>query len=560
MPTPIYTIADRYVDDWAKLDPILATIRGVAADGSAMTDYSPDGHAARAALNRRTLGELAAAEAAGEADRIARDVMIERLEAQLALFDAGEHFAQLNIMLHCPVMAIRGAFETMPRQTEDHWRAIAARMHAMPAGLSGYRQTLAQGLEHGPSAAQRQASAVADTVGIWTGEQGARPYFAALLERFDGSGITSDALRADLAEASAAATGACGQLVAYLRQDYLPRATPTDGVGKERFQLQARFMNGCHVDLEETYAWAWDEYHRLRNDLNATLREIVPDGGVKEAIQALDSAASPASEGVEPYRAWLQDVHDRTIDALDGKHFEIPSQIKRIEVMVDPPGGSPAPHYTPPSEDFTRPGRTWWPGEDANRYAPWRALTTVFHEAVPGHHLQLGGLRCVNDVSRYQRVLASTSAYLEGWATYAEQLMLELGFFDDDPAARLGLLLMQAGGVFCVIADIGLHLGLRVPDTEALHTGEVLDYDSVVEFRLELGSPLERVQASTVRTLGWPGQHMTYKVGERRWLQARDAARRARGAQFDLKRFHTEALALGPMGFDQLQRELARTP
>jgi uncharacterized protein (DUF885 family) len=186
-------------------------------------------------------------------------------------------------------------------------------------------------------------------------------------------------------------------------------------------------------------------------------------------------------------------------------------------------------------------------------------VSICYHEAVPGHHLQVGMTRFLADsLTRYQRTLAWNSGHGEGWALYAERLMGELGYLDEDPAYELGMLRAQAMRAARVIIDIGLHLELTIPESE-LDAGGRWEPERARAF---LGAhsyfPEGFVESEIDRYLGLPAQAISYKVGERVWLASRDDARRSSGADFDLKAFHSHALALGPMGLDALRAEITR--
>jgi uncharacterized protein (DUF885 family) len=185
-------------------------------------------------------------------------------------------------------------------------------------------------------------------------------------------------------------------------------------------------------------------------------------------------------------------------------------------------------------------------------------VTTVYHEGVPGHHLQVATVRLQRDaLSRYQRLLTFVSGHGEGWALYAERLMAELGYLQN-PDYYLGMLSAQALRAVRVIIDIGMHLELAIPAGERFHPGETWNYELGVEFATQrTGRPRQFMESEVVRYLGWPAQAISYKVGERYWLAAREQAKHAKGERFDLKAFHTDALNLGPMGLELLQRELA---
>jgi uncharacterized protein (DUF885 family) len=446
----------------------------------------------------------------------------------------------------------------MPRATAEEWSNIAARLNKAGEALAGYRRTLDEGIAKKRTVAARQVRECARQARVWSGQQDGQPsFFASIGEQFDRSGIDDEALRNDVHAGVRTADEAYAAFERYLLDTYLPRAVERDGAGRDRYKLGVRTFVGAELDLDETYGWAWEELHRLEREMEATAKRIAPGAGVEEARRLLDTAPERQIEGVDAYRAWLQEKHDDALDKLDGVHFEIDPRIRRIEVMIPPPGGALAAFYTGPSEDFSRPGRTWFPTGTRTTFPMWTDVTTVYHEGVPGHHLQVGATKCL-DLSRYQRMLGFVSGHGEGWALYAERLMAELGFLDV-PDYYMGMLSMQALRAVRVIVDIGMHLELPIPAGETFHPGETWTHDLAVDFTIEkTGIDQELIRSEILRYLGWPAQAISYKVGERRWLAAREAAKARQGASFDLKRFHTDALGLGPMGLAQLETELAR--
>jgi uncharacterized protein (DUF885 family) len=270
-----------------------------------------------------------------------------------------------------------------------------------------------------------------------------------------------------------------------------------------------------------------------------------------------------AVDGVDAVRERLQAMMDDTIAALDGTHFDLADPVRRVEAMIAPPGSAAAPYYTRPAQDFSRPGRTWLPTLGRERFPMWDLVSTWYHEGVPGHHLQLAQWAHVSpQLSVYQTSLGSVGANVEGWALYAERLMDELGYLTD-PGARLGYLDAQQMRAVRVVVDIGMHLQLPVPDdaegTVAAHRGEPWTPELARAFFGEnCGRDPEVLDSELVRYLGIPGQAISYKLGERAWLEGRSAAQRARGAAFDLKAWHMAALSQGSLGLDDLAAELAR--
>jgi len=343
----------------------------------------------------------------------------------------------------------------------------------------------------------------------------------------------------------------------WLSEEYAATASERESCGEERYQLLSRLFLGATLDLPETYRWGWAELHRVEREMAETARRISPGATLDEAKELLETDPTRAIEGVEAYRDWLQQLHDETVASLDGVHFEIEEKIKPVEVMIPPAGGALIPYYTGPSEDFSRPGRTWWPVDGRTHFPKWGEVSIAYHEGVPGHHIQVAGVRLLTEeLSRFQRTLTFISGHGEGWALYAERLMGELGYLEN-PDYYLGMLSAQALRCVRVIIDIGMHLELAIPQDESFHPGEKWTHDLMLDFAAgRTRRPREFLQSEVIRYLGWPAQAISYKVGERKWLEARESARQRAGASFSMKEFHSQALALGPMGLDTLGTEL----
>ena len=322
--------------------------------------------------------------------------------------------------------------------------------------------------------------------------------------------------------------------------------------------VAARANTGMVIDLDATYAWGWEELRRIALDIDDTAAKIVEGGGLDAARELLNTDTTRAIHGVDAFREWLQALTDRTIEELDGRHFDIAPHARRVECMIAPPGGAAAMYYTSPSQDWSRPGRTWYPAGDRTVFPMWEEVTTAYHEGVPGHHLQqVSAMTAEPTLTSYQR-FRFNSGHGEGWALYAERLMDELGYHEQ-PDTRLGMLTGSAFRAARVVVDIGLHLELAIPADAPFHPGERWDFDLAREFigdHVARGDPF--VTSEVQRYLGMPGQAISYKVGEREWLDIRAEVRARQGAAFDLKSFHTHALGLGPMGLAQLRDELTQ--
>jgi len=552
--TEVFRLSDDYVEELCALDPYTATAFGMPGRGDEVTDYSPDGIEARVDLDRRTLRALDRASIEGEADRIAAAVMRDRLDAALEGYRAGAPWRQLS-NFDSPISFIRMAFDLCSRETADDWEDIATRMTRVPESLDGFTTSLRHGLATGRIAARRQALVCADQASALAGLDGdGEPYFARIAAQHGRDNGLSERLQ----EGAQVASEAYALLARFLRDEYAPQARETDAVGRDLYSIGVRRWLGMNRDPEEIYLWGWDELHRIEAEIAVTAERIAPGERLEGAMTVLRDDPARSIDGIENLLAFLQDLTDRTITELDGTHFDIPAPLHRIECREAPPGTAAAMYYTPPSADFSRPGRTWYPAKGQSRFPLWTEVTTAYHEGVPGHHLQEGlSVTFQERLTSFQRQLGFYSGHGEGWALYAERLMQELGYLEN-PDYLLGMLASQAFRAMRVIVDIGLHLQLPIPKTESYQPGRVWDWDIALPFVATYcgfaGPGFARSELD--RYCGMPAQAISYKVGERTWLDIRAQLRARLGPAFDLKRFHMEALNLGSLPLDLLEQEL----
>jgi uncharacterized protein (DUF885 family) len=545
-------IAAEYVERAAALDPCYATFAGIAGHDHELADLGADGFAERAGFDRSTLAALDAAEATDPREQVARAAMRERLALTVERYDAGDTTSELTT-INSQVQTVRKVFDLMPTQGEEAAANIARRMAAVPRAYRQLSATLLDAARNGRCAARRQVEEVAGQCAAWT-----RPgdcFYCGLAERLTG---VPGSLRAELGAAARAATAATAELGAFLDRELMPLAKEKDACGPEVYARASRYFLGAAVDLREAYAWSWEEIARLRAEMARVSNLIQPGATVEQAMAILDEDPAWRVEGRENFRAWMQELAERTISELHGTHFDIPQPAHRIEAVIAPTndGGM---YYTEPSEDWSRPGRMCWSVPDGVEAFPtWKEVTVVYHEGVPGHHLQAShAMAQTESLNRWQR-MSWVSGHGEGWALYAERLMGELGYLDD-PGAYLGMLDSQRLLAAQVALDIGVHLELDVPRGSGWREGERWNAEIAWEFLRAHSSWDERQLRSELRRcLGLPGQAPSYKLGERIWLQAREDAMARAGGAFSLKDFHARALSLGAMGLDPLREALAR--
>jgi uncharacterized protein (DUF885 family) len=540
--SPIFALSDSYVEKSARLSPMASTYLGIADLNDQLDDFSIAGRAVEADLSRATLAELDKLEPIDEIDRVAKSVMQERLTSSLQLHDSFESHISFNV-LTSPPADIRQVFEMMPKESAADFDNIAKRLLAVDKAHLSWVSTIDTLAKKGKTVAQRQIDGIAKQL-----ESYADGGYAAMAKSFDPDGKYPA-----IHEAAKAAARSSAETATYLRGTYMALATPNDAVGAERYAAWARYYTGADLDLRATYEWGLADLAQITERMWRVAAKIKPDAKtLREVADYLDNAPEYKIHGKDAIIKKLLDFTQAAVTQLDGTHFDIDERMKFCDARIAPEGSASAPYYMSPSEDMSRPGTTWLPLLGKDEVSWWHLASTWYHEAVPGHHLQVATSVLERDrLSRFQRFGAWISGYGEGWALYAERFMDDLGAFDE-PGIEMGFLSAQALRATRIVIDIGMHLGYtdengRVWDAvsgrEALMNKALLDE--------------HHATSETDRYLGWPGQAISYKVGEREWIAARENAKKRLGSEFSLKKFHAHALKIGPMGLDTFGQELA---
>ncbi|MFC8194073.1 DUF885 domain-containing protein [Streptomyces sp. NPDC060006] len=555
----VHALSDAYVADYAALDPIMATYLGIPGNEQDLTDYSPDGHLARAELSARAVRHIEAAQPADAAERVARAVFTERGEVTREVHDAGLDLGALNVTFS-PVQHLREVFDLMPTDTSEDWSAVAVRLGRVPQALTGLRASLSRAADTGTVTAARQVVRVADQCETWAGLRGAPSYFESFTDPARQSGVSGTLLTALDAGARAAA-GAYADFAAFLRDELAPRAPENDAVGADVYRIVSRQFTGARLDLQEAYAWGWEEFLRVEAEVRQVADRVRRGATPAEAAAVLDADPRYQVRGRRGLVEWMRSLSTKALADLRDREFDIPDELMTLACRIAPPGGGVGAYYNGPTQDFGRPGTMWWSvPADREVFPTWREATTVYHEGAPGHHLQIGTAVHRSDrLNSFQRLLCWVPGHGEGWALYAERLMRDLGHLDD--GELLGMLGAQLLRAARVVIDLGTHLELGLPAGCGFHEGE--RWSPALGLELLLNRTIvdpAQARDEIDRYLGWPGQAPAYKLGERLWLTARDEARDRHGDAFDLRIFHSQALELGSMGLDTLREQLAALP
>ena len=541
-----FSLSNALLDEYLQLSPMACTMLGVSGSDDRWDELGPEGVAKQRAVAqkyREAFVELG--ESSDEWQRLSRQVALAFIEEQIDFIDSGEPLRDLN-NIASPLQGIR---ETLDIQSTSDWDDIIARLATIDEPLTGYRETLEEGRGKGLLAARRQVGAVVAQAKVLGGDGSPLERFGNMLADSDGA---SGELKEQMSDATTRAKEAFASFAEYLESTYLPDATVADGVGRERYLRATRRFLGTDIDPEETYQWGWSQVRSLRDQMVETAALVDPEHSLGGVIEVLKTDRDRCAHGEAEFIEFIADRLNAAVVELDGTVFDIPEPIKKVDVKIAPPGGALGAYYLQPSEDFSRPGSVWWSTGGRQLLPLWDEVSTAYHEGFPGHHLQNGVAMTLGDhLSRLHRLFIWYPGYGEGWALYTELLMNELGYLDK-PEYVLGMLAAEMLRACRVAIDIGSHLDLTIPDDAPFHPGEQWGFDLAVELLTDYAY-LERdyAESEVTRYLGWPGQAISYKVGERTILELRDVFL---GRGGDLKEFHSRVLGSGPVGLDLLRQ------
>jgi uncharacterized protein (DUF885 family) len=555
--TDIYELSSAIVDEQVAQQPLLATYLGIRGYDHLWDDFSPEGRQAQADLRRDQLRRVQAVDPSDDRwAALAARVTADSLANDLIWYDADEPRRQLN-SINSPLQSMREIFDHMSTEGAEAWSDIAARLEGLAGAMIGYRKTLEAGRRGGMAVARRQVIETARQSRNFAGD--ASP-FLDLAGSPDLTAIGDDDLSTRVVDGVAAARAAYSEFADYLEGEYLSSAVDRDGVGAERYALLAEHYLGDRLDPKATYEWGWDEVARLRARMEAVADEILAGGSLHEALDLLQTDPDRAAHSQGEFRDLMQERLQVALDDLDGVHFDVPEQIRRVDVKMAPPGGSLGAYYVGPSEDFTRAGSVWWSKGDKQVIPLFDEVSTAYHEGFPGHHLQNGIQMTAGDrVTRFQKLLVWYSGSGEGWALYAEDLMEELGYLEK-PDYIMGKLASEMLRACRVVIDIGSHLELPIPEGQAFHPGEAWSFETGVEMLTDYAAQDHDISVSEMnRYLGWPGQAISYKLGQQAIRDLRADAQQTLGPAFDLKAFHSRLLEIGAPGLRVVREHMTGT-
>lgn len=550
---------NQFADDWVRFDPTGATSSQyftgpeqdqldrllTAEDMQYGTPLDPFERAKRDDAAHAGLAQLRGYEPSNltPVQRVSRAMLLTKLNHVLQLSELTDHRFVFEQFRGLQVGLINFLTQTHPiRNPRDVENYLARLDQLAPVLDQGLKEARARG-DRGllpPKFILRSTLAGIDR--FLAPEPAENVLVASLDERAEKIGAIS-------AESRAASVAAAEKLVRdevrpaferirTLLTDQLDRATDDAGLwrlprGEEAYAVALATNTTTSFTPDEIHQIGLKEVARIKAEMDGFLLQLgYTDGSVEERYRKLEADSQPPAEPdprpglIALFEEHLRDAEKRAELVFDLRP-KAPVVVKREPPFTEK---SAAAHYNSPAPDGTRPGIFWAPLPGPS-YAVISMRTLVYHEGVPGHHFQVALQQELPEIPKYRqrRTFGGVAAFVEGWALYAEQLAVELGWYEGDLKGRLGQLEKELFRARRLVVDTGLH-------AKKWTRQQAIDYG---------------ITASEVeRYVVMPGQACSYKLGMLKILEVRAKAQSELGSKFSLKEFHNVVLRTGEVPLD----------
>jgi uncharacterized protein (DUF885 family) len=541
---------DRHFEGVMRRYPGWATYRGDHRYNDRLEDRSPPALADADAAAVRWLAEARALprDRLSASDRTSLDIFIGAREREIAMQPFTGYRGLRVAALGGAQSDFADLMLVVPTATRLQVEQLMQRMAALPTlmgqDIDSMRRSQALGWVPAASVLDRVIGQLDAQLALPLSDS---PYYGPFKRL--GEGIPA-AERTELQAAGRAAVErdvlpAMRRLRAYVAEEARPKA-PANGSlshypgGAAVYDVIVRQMTTTALSAAQIHAIGQRELARLRGEMEAVMRELKYAGDFGSFVRHLYTDPKFFYDSPEALLAGYRDIAKRIDAELPRLFAELPRAPYGVRAMPAFRGPDAAEYYDSPSRDGSRGG--WFNANAAGvaKKPRWSMATLTAHEGAPGHHVQSARALELKDLPEFRRN-GWYPAYGEGWALYAETLGLEIGLYDD-PYARFGHLQAQAHRAARLVVDTGIHsLGWsrqQAVDLMAERTGLHRDF----------------VGAEVDRYISWPGQALTYMVGQLKIRELRERAQLALGPKFDLRRFHNAVLDQGALPLDTLER------
>jgi uncharacterized protein (DUF885 family) len=547
-PSSVRALADAFHEGWLAAHPFVASIFGITGYDDRVSDDSEAGEAARRAELESVLVDAGRIDASqlSEADAVTLGCLVENIHQELRDLDAQliEHTVTAMPVGGPPVLLGIAARTVIAdaQAAEDYLE----RLRRSGGWLDQQTERLRIGADKGRLPV---ATLVAEAI-EWADAVLQAPVPEALTEPRPPEGWEGEPAWREERDALAAEVvkPALGRWVELLRE-LLPRARSDDEAGLVHLPGGESDYAKC-LQSFTTLPLSAQEIHRIGLEeleaFEAQMLELGAQLGLS-SLAEIHRAARESSKLRPPAEAMAAAVSAIRRAETATPDFFAPPLPPPCDVAPMPSviaASGMAPHYSPPRLDGERPGTFWFNLERPTAGTGWDLEVVAFHEGVPGHHLQLGRIRMLDDLPDMQRQ-RSLSVFSEGWALYAEQLADEMGLYSG-VESRIGALVTSLLRAVRLVVDTGLH-ALGWSRQRAL------------EFCIAHVPMPEAFLANEVdRYIVYPAQAVTYLIGKREMIRLRGEAERRLGSRFALPAFHAAVLDSGSLPLPVVEDKMRR--
>jgi len=533
---------DEYYETELKAHPEMATAYGDYRYNDQLNDYSLAGAASENQRDQAYLARLKSISVAGfpEQDKLSHDVLARSLEQRLADYGFKEYEMPVNQMTG-PQTHLADLPLAVPLDSVKHYEDYIARLHQIPRVFMQTEEVLRAGKQDGLMPVRFLLEKVP---GQCLGVVAADPFMQPAKKFPSSIPVEEQArLRKEITEVVVREVlPAYLDFADFITNEYAASGRTTLAVtslpgGEQRYLNDIRSRTTLsNLTPDQIHQIGLRETKRIEAEMLVIAhREGFQDlASFRESLKSNPRYRPASAEAiVEDFRKHIAQMQPK-LPELFGF---IPGLPLTVEPMPDFEPGT-ATHYQSGTPDGKRPGRVVVAVSNFEQRTTIGDEATAYHEGIPGHHMQLSVAQTLADLPKFRRH-GGNSGYIEGWALYAEQLGKEVGFYQD-PVSDYGRLSSELFRAVRLVVDTGIH-------------SKGWSRDQVVEFMRKSGAVDEpTIQSETDRYIAWPAQALAYKLGQLKFLELRERARKELGGQFDIKRFHDQMLNGGVLPLDLL--------
>lgn len=529
--------------------PERATAFGDYRYNDKLADHSLVAIKARHKTDQAFLARIQAVSTDGfpEQDHLSHDLLIRILQIRIDDFDLKEYEMSVNQQngIHT---ALADLPLSVPLDSVKHYEDYIARLHQIPRILNQTTEVLRAGKNDGLMPVRflleklpGQCEGVVDADPFLTPTK----KYPASFSEADRTRLTqeiTEAINVDVIPAYR-------QFATFLRTEYAPYGRTRLSItslpdGERRYQHDIYARTTTHLTPDEIHQIGLHEIDRIEGEMLAIAKQQgFPDlASFRASLQSNPKYIPTSAEQIlGDFRHYIGQMEPK-LPELFGLLPKSPVTVEAIPAFQ----AAAATHYVPGTPDGKRPGRVVVATSNFSQRSLIDDEAIAYHEGVPGHHLQLSINQQLTGLPKFRlHPAGGFNAYTEGWGLYAEELGKEVGFYQD-PVSDYGRLSSELFRAVRLVVDTGIH-------------AKGWSRDQVVEFFRKSGAVDEpTIQSETDRYIAWPAQALSYKLGQLKFRELRERARKELGAKFDIRAFHDEMLNGGVLPLDMLEARTDR--